>query len=93
MTTKKTEQIKKKYPNKKMMNQYCINTNNTTKNNNVPIESTIFQQYQKNYNTSIQQQYETNTDKTKNNKSSLQNNGQNKKYSPRTSTIRYRAPM
>ena len=70
-----------------MINQYCTNTNNTNKNNNVLIEPTIFQQHQKNYKTGIQQRCKINTNKTKNNKSSLQNNGQNQKNTPPDSVL------
>ena len=67
----------KTIPTKNIVNQYCTTTNTTTNNNNVPIAYINFSSYPKNYNTSIKQQYDTNPNNNKNNKSSLHNNSQN----------------
>lgn len=65
-----------------MVNKYnTTNTTTTNANNNVRIEPTKSRQHLKN---NTNQNYKINTDKIKNNESSLQNNGQSRKRIPQT---------
>ena len=78
---------------KNIVNQYYISIHTTTNNNNVPIATTTFPSYPKNYTTKIKQLSVTNPNNNNNKTLRRHNNGQNTKHIPPDSVLLATEPV